>query len=197
MESDHQAPEDDKSEYEREDEATTERDEADHSAEAVIAREGEKDRAEYVHPEGARDYRVEGNDIRDYVGVDPEYMTYANATEAPMLTDTERYDQTTQYDHLEGNYAEELQHSKDGVAGDLLDREYTDEDEDGKDDVTGLSREDFYKERLKAQEYRDNPNPETETQDSEPGTAGAVDPAVSPESRVDPEVSPSGFNPLA
>lgn len=102
-------PEDDKSEYEHEDDASTGQDETDHSAAAVLERESAKeDRAEYVHPEGARDYRVEGNDVRDYVGVDPEYMTYANPTEAPMLTDTERYDQTTQYDHLEGNADEEL-----------------------------------------------------------------------------------------
>jgi hypothetical protein len=62
-------------------------------------------RKEYVHdPEvHGRDYRVEGNDVRDYIGVDPEYMTYANETDAPILTDTERFNYTDQYDHLEGN----------------------------------------------------------------------------------------------
>lgn len=65
-------------------------------------------RAEYVHPEGARDYRVEGNDVRDYIGVDDEYKTYANPTEAPHLTDKERFLYTDQYDHLEGNADEEV-----------------------------------------------------------------------------------------
>lgn len=194
MEPDNETVEDDKSEYEREDESTAGQDEADTqdmSAAAVIAREAKKDRAEYVHPEGARDYRVEGNDVRDYIGVDPEYMTYANATEAPMLTDTERYDQTTQYDHLEGNYAdEELDGDIDDA--DLLDREYSDDNEDGKDDVTGLTPEAFEDASTEARKNREA----SETRDSEPGTAGAVDPAVSPESRVDPETNPSGFSPL-
>lgn len=57
--------------------------------------------------DGGRDYRVEGNDVRDYVGVDPEYMTYANETEKPHLTHQERYDYTNQYEHLEGNYPDE------------------------------------------------------------------------------------------
>jgi hypothetical protein len=70
----------------------------------------EDQRAEYVHdPEvHGRDFRVEGNDVRDYVGVDPEYMTYANPGDAPMLTDTERFMYTSQYDHLEGNADEEV-----------------------------------------------------------------------------------------
>lgn len=73
-------------------------------------------RAEYVHdPEvHGRDYRVEGNDVRDYIGVDPEYMTYANATEAPGLTDVERFQYTSQYDHLEGNMDGDLPDSPEG-----------------------------------------------------------------------------------
>lgn len=57
--------------------------------------------------DGGRDFRVEGNDVSGYLGVDPEYMTYANETEKPHLTDQERYDYTNQYDHLEGNLDEE------------------------------------------------------------------------------------------
>lgn len=66
-------------------------------------------RKPYVHdPEvHGRDFRVEGNDVRDYVGVDPEYRTYANEYDAPILTDTERFHMTDQYDHLEGNIDED------------------------------------------------------------------------------------------
>ena len=73
------------------------------------ANESKDERKEYVHdPEvHGRDYRVEGNDIRDYIGVDPEYMTYANPSDAPILTDTERFNYTDQYDHLEGNADDE------------------------------------------------------------------------------------------
>ncbi len=49
-----------------------------------------------------RDYRVEGNDISGYVGVDPEYMTYANETEKPLNTAQEQWDLGL-LDHLEGN----------------------------------------------------------------------------------------------
>lgn len=34
-----------------------------------------------------RDFRVEGNDTDAYVGVNPEYMTYANETEAPAAAE--------------------------------------------------------------------------------------------------------------
>lgn len=70
------------------------------------AAEVEATEVEYVpaHVEqGGRDFRVEGNDVSDYLGVDPEYMTYASVAEKPFLTDVERYDYTNQYDHLEGN----------------------------------------------------------------------------------------------
>lgn len=197
MEPDNETVEDDKSEYEREDDASTGQDETDHSATAVLERESAKeDRAPYVHPEGARDYRVEGNDVRDYVGVDPEYMTYANATEAPMLTDTERYDQTTQYDHLEGN-ADEVSEELDGDIRDedLLDRNYSDPGGTDRDDVTGLRWDEFNEAREEAQKRRDG-----ETQDSEPGNAGASpdpDSKLGKESKADPEINPSGFSPFA
>lgn len=57
-------------------------------------------------PEG-RDYRVEGNDTSGYIGVSPEYMTYANETEKPLLTSEEEWDYTNNLDHLEGNVDEE------------------------------------------------------------------------------------------
>lgn len=59
-----------------------------------------------------RDYRVEGNDVGGYLGVSPEYMTYANDTEKPLLTDQEKWDYTNQLDHLEGNADEEVESEK-------------------------------------------------------------------------------------
>lgn len=53
-----------------------------------------------------RDYRVEGNDTSGYIGVSPEYMTYANETEKPLLTSQEEWDYTHNLDHLEGNLDE-------------------------------------------------------------------------------------------
>lgn len=38
-------------------------------------------------PSTGRDVAVEGNDTSDYVGVSPEYMTYANETEKPLRAD--------------------------------------------------------------------------------------------------------------
>lgn len=161
-----------------------EQDELDHSAAAVLERESaKKERAEYVHPEGARDFRVEGNDVRDYVGVDQEYRTYANPTEAPMLTDTERYDLTTQYDHLEGNF---------------------DEASDEESDYEKQARyEQLLSEGVSEHDAREEVWPEpAKTEDSEPGTAGETpgpdpDPKLGKESKADPEVSPSGFTPFA
>jgi hypothetical protein len=118
------------------------------SAAAVMERQALiEDRAPYEYDAEVhgRDYRVEGNDVRDYVGVDPEYMTYANPTEAPMLTDTERWDQTTQYDHLEGNADEELD-------GDV-------EDNESEDPAVGPENETV--------------GETVEQRDSEPGSAGA------------------------
>lgn len=157
-------------------EETVERkDEVDHSAAAVLERESAKEqRAPYEHPEGARDFRVEGNDVRDYVGVDAEYMTYANATEAPMLTDTERYDQTTQYDHLEGNADEELD-------GDVDDNE-TPESAAEKQ----ARYEQLLADGVSEHEAREEVWP-SETTDSQPGSAGAGS----------DESQQPGFNPFA
>jgi hypothetical protein len=52
-----------------------------------------------------RDYRVQDNDTSQYVGVDPEYMTYANKTEQPLNTAEEQWDLGL-LDHLEGNMDE-------------------------------------------------------------------------------------------
>lgn len=58
-------------------------------------------------PEEGRDFRVEGNDISGYVGVDPEYMTYASDTEKPINTAEEQWDLGL-LDHLEGNMDEDV-----------------------------------------------------------------------------------------
>ena len=34
-----------------------------------------------------RDFRVEGNDVSGYIGVDPEYRTYAGVDKKPFITD--------------------------------------------------------------------------------------------------------------
>lgn len=68
-------------------------------------------RAPYVHdPETmGRDYRIiddetgQPQDVRDFVGVDPEYMNHSTVAGKPILTDTERFLYTDQYAHLEGN----------------------------------------------------------------------------------------------
>ncbi len=67
------------------------------SEEVVVVEEAEVD---------GRDYRVEGNDTSGYVGVSPEYMTYANPTEKPILTDVEKWDLGL-LDELEGNMDED------------------------------------------------------------------------------------------
>lgn len=36
-----------------------------------------------------RDFRVEGNDVRGYIGVDSEYRTYADDTHKPFITDAD------------------------------------------------------------------------------------------------------------
>jgi hypothetical protein len=36
-----------------------------------------------------RDFRVEGNDVDGYIGVDQEYRTYANPTERPYISEDE------------------------------------------------------------------------------------------------------------
>jgi hypothetical protein len=34
-----------------------------------------------------RSFAVEGNELDNYIGTNPEYMTYANQTEAPLVAD--------------------------------------------------------------------------------------------------------------
>jgi hypothetical protein len=43
-------------------------------------------------PEPARVFAVEGNDVRGYIGVDAEYMTYADNSGAPLMTEQEEAD---------------------------------------------------------------------------------------------------------
>lgn len=52
---------------------------------------------------GGRDYRVEGNNTDAYIGVSPEYMTYANEAHKPLATDYELLEFTDVYDHLIDN----------------------------------------------------------------------------------------------
>lgn len=40
-------------------------------------------------PQPARVFQVEGNDVRGFTGVDPEYMNYADVTGAPILSEAE------------------------------------------------------------------------------------------------------------
>lgn len=53
--------------------------------------------------EGGRDFRVEGNETDGYVGVSPEYQTYANDTEAPLESDEDSAEQKV-FDHYIDNY---------------------------------------------------------------------------------------------
>jgi hypothetical protein len=82
-----------------------------------------------------RDFSVPGNDTSGYIGVSPEYMTYANETERPRLTDLEKWNHTDQLDHLEGNLDEDFEPEDDG------DIEGTGEDADPEETVTTLPAE--------------------------------------------------------
>ena len=48
--------------------------------------ETREDGVRVVRTEG-RDFRVDGNVVDGYIGVDPEYRTYASPTEKPLLSD--------------------------------------------------------------------------------------------------------------
>lgn len=48
--------------------------------------ETREDGVRVVRTEG-RDFRVDGNVVDGYIGVDPEYRTYANPNEKPLLSD--------------------------------------------------------------------------------------------------------------
>jgi len=64
----------------------------------------------------ARDWRVEGNDVRDFIGVDPEYMNYATDAGKPSLTDADRLQYTDQYDHLIGNADDDPEYAEGGAS---------------------------------------------------------------------------------
>lgn len=44
---------------------------------------------EWLGDHEARNFAVEGNDLSGYIGVSPEYMTYADETQMPYSTDEE------------------------------------------------------------------------------------------------------------
>lgn len=68
--------------------------------------EWDGDRAPFEEHDGYQ-HVLSGNDRRDFVGVTPEYMNYANEYDRPILTDEERLKFTDQYDHLIGNANED------------------------------------------------------------------------------------------
>ena len=51
----------------------------------------DKKNEEVVVTPGPRSMVVPGNDLTGYIGVSPEYMNYANATEKPILTEAEAH----------------------------------------------------------------------------------------------------------
>lgn len=97
------------------------------TADVVVEDEMAPEAAPEVEVDG-RDYRVEGNDISGYVGVDPEYMTYANETDRPLNTALEQWDLGL-LDHLEGNMDDEKK-------ADETDAETAETPEDDKSDQT-------------------------------------------------------------
>lgn len=101
-----------------EDESVSERD-----SESVVV-------VEEVVTDG-RDYRVEGNDVSGYIGVSPEYMTYANETERPLLTSQEEWNYTHNLDHLEGNEPDE---SGESVEVEKEDKEESEVEVEAEDD---------------------------------------------------------------
>jgi hypothetical protein len=44
---------------------------------------------DWLGDDEARNFAVEGNDLSGYIGVSPEYMTYADETQKPYSTDEE------------------------------------------------------------------------------------------------------------
>lgn len=45
--------------------------------------------AEYLGVDDAKNFAVEGNDLNGFIGVSPEYMTYADETHKPLSTSEE------------------------------------------------------------------------------------------------------------
>lgn len=59
------------------------------TAEESKGQKAENPTAEWLGDEEARNFAVEGNDLSGYIGVSPEYMTYADDTHKPYSTDEE------------------------------------------------------------------------------------------------------------
>lgn len=53
----------------------------DNKSDRVLSTSDEYSPVEYGE---GRDFRVEGNEVEQYIGTSPEYATYANETEAPL-----------------------------------------------------------------------------------------------------------------
>jgi hypothetical protein len=92
--------------------------------------ETREDGVRVVRTEG-RDFRVEGNVVDGYIGVSPEYRTYANPNEKPLLSDEDveflqRTDLMTDVEALTETMVQNGQ-----VAGP------EDDDESDKDDKSG------------------------------------------------------------
>ena len=68
--------------------------EKDNKSDAVIWTSSEAEEQEA--PQDGRDYRVEDNEVEDYLGVSPEYMTYANETEKPGFSEESAEDKVAQ-----------------------------------------------------------------------------------------------------
>ncbi len=69
--------------------------------------EEKKDEQIAVVP-GPRSFAVPGNDLTGYLGVSPEYMTYANPTDKPLMTEAEAWD----YTHLTDEEIKAIQDRK-------------------------------------------------------------------------------------
>lgn len=59
------------------------------TAEETKGKDVENPTGDWLGDPEARNFAVEGNDLRGYIGVDPEYMTYADDTHKPYSTDEE------------------------------------------------------------------------------------------------------------
>ena len=86
-----------------------------------------------------RDFRVEGNDVDGYVGVSPEYRTYANETEKPYTTaeDVELFEATgtlTDVEMMTLQNAAQSQRAEDADSDDEDSDDDKDKDDKGGDD---------------------------------------------------------------
>ncbi len=82
-----------------------------------------------------RDFRVEGNNVDGYVGVSPEYRTYANDTEKPYTTDED-----VKIFLASGTLTDvEVMTAQNAAASPRPESDDEDDDEEEKDDKSGDS----------------------------------------------------------